>query len=96
MRENAVHAGIDPAERGHLLGDIPALILVAIVLGFLAPREVVPVHDECNIAIQMQRMVENCCCRILGCLLSLPFAVKPLSYEEHLLYFCASPSTEFS
>lgn len=37
----AVQAGIDPAERGHLLGDIPALILVAIVLGFLAPRKVV-------------------------------------------------------
>lgn len=33
-----VHAVIDPAERGHLLGDIPALILVAIVLGLLAPR----------------------------------------------------------
>jgi uncharacterized membrane protein len=38
----AVHAMIDPAEHGHLLGDIPALILVAIVLGFLTPREVVP------------------------------------------------------
>jgi hypothetical protein len=40
----AVQAVIDPAERGHLLGDVPALILVAIVLGFLASREVVPVH----------------------------------------------------
>jgi hypothetical protein len=39
----AVHAVIDSAERGHLLGDVPALILVAIVLGFLAPRDVVPV-----------------------------------------------------
>jgi len=38
----AVHAVIDSAERGHLLGDVPALILVAIVLGFLASREVVP------------------------------------------------------
>ncbi len=38
----AVHAAIDSAERGHLLGDVPALILVAIVLGFLASREVVP------------------------------------------------------
>lgn len=36
-----VHAVIDPVERGHLLGDIPALILVAIVLGLLAPRKVV-------------------------------------------------------
>ncbi len=34
-----VHGVIDSAERGHLLGDVPALILVAIVLGFLAPRE---------------------------------------------------------
>ena len=38
----AVHAVSEPAEHGHLLGDVPALILVAIVLGFLAPREVVP------------------------------------------------------
>ena len=37
----AVQAVIDPAERGHLLGDVPALILVAIILGFLTPREVV-------------------------------------------------------
>jgi hypothetical protein len=41
----AVQAVIDPAERGHLLGDVPALILVAIVLGFLASREVVPVNE---------------------------------------------------
>lgn len=41
----AVQAGIDPAERGHLLGDVPALILVAIVLGFLAPREGLPVNE---------------------------------------------------
>jgi hypothetical protein len=41
----AVQAAIDPAERGHLLGDVPALFLVAIVLGFLAPREVVPVQE---------------------------------------------------
>lgn len=37
----AVQVEVDPAERGHLVGDIPALILVAIVLGFLAPRKVV-------------------------------------------------------
>nr|WP_250123498.1 DUF6632 domain-containing protein [Chroococcidiopsis sp. CCMEE 29] len=37
----AVHAVIDPAERVHLLGDVPALILVAIVLGLLAPRKVI-------------------------------------------------------
>jgi hypothetical protein len=41
----AVQTVIDPAERGHLLGEVPALILVAIVLGFLASREVVPVPE---------------------------------------------------
>ncbi|MBN3909723.1 MAG: hypothetical protein HWQ35_25265 [Nostoc sp. NMS1] len=40
-----VQAVIDPVEHGHLVGDIPALILVAIVLGFLASREVVSVHE---------------------------------------------------
>ena len=45
---SAVHGGImavqaiaDPAERGHLLGDVAALILIAIVLGSLTPRGVV-------------------------------------------------------
>jgi hypothetical protein len=33
-----VQAVTDSAERGHLLGDVPALILVAIVLAVLAPR----------------------------------------------------------
>jgi hypothetical protein len=28
----------DAAERGHLLGDVPALFLVAIILGLLMPR----------------------------------------------------------
>jgi uncharacterized membrane protein len=41
----AVQAVIDPAEHGHLVGDVPALILVAIVLGFLASWEVVPVNE---------------------------------------------------
>jgi hypothetical protein len=41
----AVQAMIDPAERGHLVGDVPAMILVAIVLAFLASREVVPAHE---------------------------------------------------
>jgi hypothetical protein len=27
----------DGAERGHLIGDVPALLLVAIVLGLLTP-----------------------------------------------------------
>lgn len=42
---SAVHGGImavqvlrDPLERGHLLGDVPALFLVAIVLALLMPR----------------------------------------------------------
>lgn len=33
----AVQAVIDPTEHGHFLGDIPALFLVAITLGFLTP-----------------------------------------------------------
>jgi uncharacterized membrane protein len=36
----AVQVVIDPAERGHLLGDVPAMILTAIVLAFLASRKV--------------------------------------------------------
>jgi hypothetical protein len=42
---SVVHAGImaaqslsDPMERGHLIGDVPALLLVAVVLGALMPR----------------------------------------------------------
>jgi hypothetical protein len=42
---SVVHAAImgvqsfnDPMERGHLLGDVPALILVAVVLAVLMPR----------------------------------------------------------
>ncbi len=35
----AVQVAIDSAERGHLVGDIPALILVAIALGSLTPRQ---------------------------------------------------------
>jgi len=41
-----VHAGImgiqaigDAHEHGHLVGDVPALLLVAVVLGFLSPRK---------------------------------------------------------
>jgi hypothetical protein len=33
-----VQALSDPAERGHLVGDVPALILVAIILAVLMPR----------------------------------------------------------
>ncbi len=42
---SVVHGGImavqaiqDPAERGHLVGDVPALFLIAIVLALLMPR----------------------------------------------------------
>ena len=42
---SVVHAAImgvqaisDPAERGHLVGDVPALLLVAIILAVLMPR----------------------------------------------------------
>lgn len=42
---SAVHGGImlvqaivDPAERGHLPGDVAALLLLAVVLGLLTPR----------------------------------------------------------
>jgi hypothetical protein len=42
---SVVHAAImawqafgDMSERGHLVGDVPALLLVAIVLGILSPR----------------------------------------------------------
>jgi hypothetical protein len=34
----AVQALSEPMERGHLLGDVPALLLVAIILGALMPR----------------------------------------------------------
>ncbi len=38
----AVQAIVDPAERGHLPGDVAALLLVAVVLGVLTPRGVAP------------------------------------------------------
>jgi hypothetical protein len=41
----AGQAVIDSTERGHLFGDVPALILVAIVLGFLTPRAVESVKE---------------------------------------------------
>lgn len=37
----AVQALVDPAERGHLPGDVAALFLVAVVLAVLTPRGVV-------------------------------------------------------
>ena len=41
----AGQAVIDSAERGHLFGDVPALILVAIVLGFLTPCALVSAQE---------------------------------------------------
>ena len=42
---SVVHGGIMaaqsiayPEHRGHLIGDVPALLIVAVVLGFLTPR----------------------------------------------------------
>ncbi len=42
---SAVHALVmatqairDPSEYGHLVGDVPALLFVAVVLGYLAPK----------------------------------------------------------
>ncbi|MBW2540943.1 MAG: hypothetical protein JRF15_02535 [Deltaproteobacteria bacterium] len=37
----AVQAIVDPAERGHLPGDVAVLLLVAVVLALLTPRDVV-------------------------------------------------------
>lgn len=34
----AVQAVGDESEHGHLVGDVPALLLVAVVLGYLSPR----------------------------------------------------------
>ena len=33
-----VQVALDTSERGHLVGDVPALFLIALVLGLLAPR----------------------------------------------------------
>ena len=38
----AIQVVLHPAEQGHLFGDIPALILIAVVLGILTPRKVLP------------------------------------------------------
>ena len=50
---SVVHAGImtvqaiaDPTERSHLLGDVPALFIVAIVLAILTPRRAIPKRTD--------------------------------------------------
>jgi len=40
----AAQAIYDPNETGHLVGDVPAIFVVAIVLGLLAPRK--PAHGS--------------------------------------------------
>jgi len=35
----AYHSFMDPVERGHLIGDVAALVLVAVVLAALTPRQ---------------------------------------------------------
>lgn len=35
----AVQALVDSGDHGHLLGDVPALFIIALVLGILTPRE---------------------------------------------------------
>lgn len=42
----AVQAIGDAHERGHLLGDVPALLIIAIVLAVLMPRAVATRHAE--------------------------------------------------
>ena len=46
LNYDVVHGGImavqafnDPAEHGHLIGDVPVLFLAAIILGLLMPRD---------------------------------------------------------
>jgi hypothetical protein len=41
----ALQASVDVTERGHLVGDVPALAIVGIALLVLAPKEVPPVAD---------------------------------------------------
>lgn len=54
----AVQVVIDPAEHRHLLGDVPGLISVTLVLGFLTPRGVVPVNER-GVINQMPRIDES-------------------------------------
>ena len=39
-------AFIDPAERGHLIGDVAALFIAVVLLGWLTPRKRVPGTTE--------------------------------------------------
>ena len=37
---------IDPAERGHLVGDVAALFIAVVLIGWLAPRKRIPRSTE--------------------------------------------------
>ena len=39
---------IDPAERGHLIGDVAALFIAVVLLGWLTPRKRVPETTGCE------------------------------------------------
>lgn len=55
----AVQAVLDTAERGHLIGDVPALAIVGIVLLVLAPRAgeaAVPAHATKESELNPQRV----------------------------------------
>jgi len=39
-----IHAIVDEMERGHLIGDVPALFLVAAILAYLMPRKAASRH----------------------------------------------------
>jgi hypothetical protein len=48
-------AVIDPAERGHLIGDVAALFIAVVLLGWLTPRERFPKttdKEDSNIAVK--------------------------------------------
>jgi hypothetical protein len=54
---SAVHAGImavqslsDVSERGHLVGDVPVLFLVAVALGILMPRDATSIQQASHIS----------------------------------------------
>jgi hypothetical protein len=42
----AVQAFENPMHRGHLLGDVPALLIVAAALALLTPRGVTEQHSQ--------------------------------------------------
>jgi hypothetical protein len=50
-----IQAIIDPAERGHLIGDVAALFTAVVLLGGLTPRETIPRttdKEDSNVAVK--------------------------------------------